>query len=163
MGKIFLFGSYDVYGVPSEVLAWLSEYTNQGHEFIVGDNKGADTAFHKALSSVGASKVTIYAMGSARNNLYDFPVKNFLTSYDEGQKQAVITASDNSMEPFIIEDVEKEQDVQFNRQWYEFKDRRMIDDCDIAIGLWNGESKTALHIIQLLNIHNKSVYTFTVG
>lgn len=163
MAKIFLFGSYDVYGVPGEVIAWLQEYTNQGHEFIVGDGKGADTAFHKALSSVGADKVTIYAMDSARNNLYEFPVKSFLTSYDEVSKQVAITAADNSIEPFIIDDIAKAQDIPVNRQWYEFRDRQLISDCDIAIGLWNGESKTALHIIQLLNIYNKPVYTFTVG
>lgn len=163
MGKIFLFGSYDVYGVPSDVLTWLQEYVRQGHEFIVGDGKGADAAFHKALSSVGADKVTIYAMDSARNNVYEFPVKSFLTSFNEETKQVEITAADNSIEPFIIDDVEKAQDIPLNKQWYEFRDRQLISDCDIAIGLWNGESKTALHIIQLLNIYNKPVYTFTVG
>lgn len=163
MGKIFLFGSYDVYGVPSDVLTWLQEYVRQGHEFIVGDGKGADAAFHKALSSVGADKVTIYAMDSARNNVYEFPVKSFLTSFNEETKQVEITAADSSIEPFIIDDVEKAQDIPLNRQWYEFRDRQLISDCDIAIGLWNGESKTALHIIQLLNIYNKPVYTFTVG
>lgn len=163
MGKIFLFGSYDVYGVPSDVLTWIQEYVRQGHEFIVGDGKGADAAFHKALSSVGADKVTIYAMDSARNNVYEFPVKSFLTSFNEETKQVEITADDNSIEPFVIDDVEKAQDIPLNRQWYEFRDRQLISDCDIAIGLWNGESKTALHIIQLLNIYNKPVYTFTVG
>lgn len=163
MGKIFLFGSHDVYGVPESVLTWLMTYVGQGHEFIVGDGKGADTAFHKALSSVGAEKVTIYAMDSARNNLYEFPVKSFLTAYDEASKQVSISAADNSIEPFVIYNVEKAQDIPVTRQWYEFRDRQLISDCDIAIGLWNGESKTALHIIQLLNIYNKPVYTFTVG
>ena len=163
MGKIFLFGSYDVYGVPSNVIDWLQEYVRQGHEFIVGDGKGADSAFHKALSSVGADKVTIYAMDSARNNVYDFPVKSFITSFKEEAKQVTISATDNSVEPFVIDGVEKAQDIPLNRQWYEFRDRQLISDCDIAIGLWNGESKTALHIIQLLNIYNKPVYTFTVG
>lgn len=163
MSKIFLFGSYDVYGVPSNVIDWLQEYVRQGHEFIVGDGKGADSAFHKALSSVGADKVTIYAMDSARNNVYDFPVKSFITSFNEEAKQVTISATDNSVEPFVIDGVEKAQDIPLNRQWYEFRDRQLISDCDIAIGLWNGESKTALHIIQLLNIYNKPVYTFTVG
>lgn len=163
MAKIFLFGSHDVYGVPGDVLTWLQEYTNQGHEFIVGDGRGADSSFHKALSSVGASNVTIYAMDSARNNLYDFPVKKFVTSYDETSKQVSISAEDNSIVPFVIYDVEKAMDIPVNRQWYEFRDRQLISDCDIAIGLWNGESKAALHIIQLLNIYNKPVYTFTVG
>ena len=102
-------------------------------------------------------------MDSARNNVYDFPVKSFITSFNEEAKQVTISATDNSVEPFVIDGVEKAQDIPLNRQWYEFRDRQLISDCDIAIGLWNGESKTALHIIQLLNIYNKPVYTFTVG
>lgn len=162
MAKIMLFGSSTVFGVPSDVISWLAEYTKQGHEFIVGDNKGACASFHKALSSVGADKVTIYAMDSARNNSYDFNVKSFITSYDEESKKVEITALDNSIEPYIIDDVEKAIDIQHNRYWYEFRDRQLINDCDIAIGLWDGQSKTELHIIQLLNIMNKPCYNFTV-
>lgn len=162
MAKILLFGSHDIFGVPSDVITWLQEYIKQGHEFIVGDGKGADSAFHKTLSSLGATKVTIYAMDSARNNVYEFPVKKFLTAYNEEAKQVEIYAEDESIEVFTISDVEKEQDIPYNRQWYEFRDRQLISDCDIAIGLWNGESKTALHMIQLLNIYNKPVYTFTI-
>lgn len=158
-----LFGSSSVYGVPSEVLSWLREYTAQGHEFIVGDGKGADSCFHKALSSIGAiDNTTIYCMDSAKNNNYDIKVKSFLTSYDNNAKRVTITASDNSIEPFIINGIEKEMDIQHNRQWYEFRDRQMITDCDIAIGLWDGESKTDMRIIQLMNINNKPCYTFTI-
>ncbi len=162
MAKIMLFGSSTVFGVPSDVLAWLQEYNNQGHEFIVGDNKGACATFHKTLSSIGANKVTIYAMDSARNNLYEYPVKSFITGYDESTKTVEITAADGSTEPFIIEGVEKAIDIPHNRQWYEYRDRQLINDCDIAIGLWDGESKTELHIIQLMNILNKPCYTFTL-
>ena len=81
MAKIMLFGSSTVFGVPSDVISWLAEYTKQGHEFIVGDNKGACASFHRALSSVGADKVTIYAMDSARNNSYDFNVKSFIKAF----------------------------------------------------------------------------------
>lgn len=163
MAKIMLFGSSTIFGVPQETMGWLQEYIKQGHEFIVGDCKGSDAAFHKALSSLGANKVTIYAMDSARNNVYDYPVKSFLTSYNEDNKEVEITASDNSIEPVVIENVEKVIDIPHNRQWYEFKDRQMIKDCDIAIGLWDGESKGTMHVIQLMNIYNKPCYTFTIN
>ena len=162
MAKIMLFGSSTVFGVPSDVVAWLTEYNKQGHEFIVGDNKGACATFHKTLSSIGANSVTIYAMDSARNNTYEYPVKSFITGYDENTKTVEITAADGSNEPFIIEGVEKAIDIPHNRQWYEYRDKQLINDCDIAIGLWDGESKTELHIIQLLNILNKPCYTFTM-
>lgn len=161
MAKILLFGSPDIYGVPSNVVEWMQEYNRQGHEFIVGDRKGADASFHKALSSLGVTNAKIYAMQSVRNNDFDLPVKTFLTYYDAETKQVTITCDDNSVEPFIIEGVEKEQDIAYNRQWYEYRDKQLISDCDIAICLWDGESKTALHMIQLLNINNKPVYTFT--
>ena len=163
--KILLFGSSTICGVPQEVLNWLDEYITQGQEFIVGDNKGADAAFHKALSSLGANKdhVTIYCMDSARNNMYDFPVKSFITNYDEETKQVQIVEKDNNeSDGFIIEDVEKAMDIPHNRQWYEFVDRRMIQECDMAIGLWDGKSKVELTMIQLMNINNKPCYTFTL-
>lgn len=163
MAKILLFGSYDIFAVPGEVAGWIAEYIRGGHSFIVGDNKGSDVAFHKLLSSLGAQEVTIYAMDSARNNVYDFPVKSYKTSFDVENKQVTIYTEDGSTEPFYIDDVEKEQDIVHNRQWYGFRDKQMIMDCDVAIGLWNGDSKAALHMIQLLNIYNKPVYTFTIG
>lgn len=162
MAKIMLFGSASVFGIPSEIVGWLHEYTKQGHEFIVRDSKGADTAFHKALSSVGASKVTIYCMDTIKNNTYEFPVKMFNTEYLDETKQIKITSNDN-MEPYIIDDVEKEMDVKHNRKWYEFIDRQMIKDCDMAISLWDGKSKGEFNTLQLLGIYDKPCYNFTIS
>ena len=162
MAKIMLFGSSTIFGVPSEASQWLEAYIAQGHEFIVGDCKGADAAFHKALSSLGATNVTVYCMDEPRNNLYGFNVKSFITGYNEETKQVEIAAKDGSIETFIIDNVEKAMDIPHNRQWYEFKDKKMIEDCDMAIGLWDGKSKGTLHVIQLMNIYNKPCYTFTM-
>jgi hypothetical protein len=101
-------------------------------------------------------------MDYAKNNTYDLKTKTFVTSYNEEAQQARVESKDGSVEPFIIDSVEKEMDIPYNRQWYEFRDRQMINDCDIAIGLWDGESKTAMHIIQLLNIKEKPCYTFSM-
>lgn len=163
MAKVMLFGSSTVFGVPQNIMTWLQEYTNQGVEFIVGDNKGADSAFHKALTSIGATNVTIYCMESAKNNIYEHKTKVFNTYYDADAKEVTIVTSDNSIEPFVIEGVEKEMDIQHTREWYEFKDRQMIKDCDMAIGLWDGDSKGPMHIAQLLNINNKPCYFFNIN
>lgn len=167
MAKILLFGSSSITGVPQEQLNWIYAYTQQGHEFIVGDKKGADVAFHKALSSCGAiSKSTIYSMGAPRNNLYEIKSCIFDTFYDADAKQVTIAKRgntqgeiDESFTPFIIDDVAQEIDIPGNRQYYEFLDRKMIDDCDMAICLWDGEGKGIMHCIQLLNIKNKPCYT----
>lgn len=162
MAKIFLFGSYDIFGVPQEVINWLDAYNKQGHEFIVGDSKGADASFHKALSSVGANKVTIYGMDYVQNNSYDFPTKIFVTEYDEESKEVTIKATDDSVEPKVIEGVQKAMDIPHTREWYEFKDRLMISECDIAICLYDGSTKSTMHNIQLMNMMGKNCYTFTI-
>lgn len=165
MAKIMLFGSSTICGVPQEALNWLEQYIAQGHQFIVRDSKGSDVAFHKALSSLGARKeqVEIYCMESVKNNLYDFPVKRFLTAYNEEAKQVTIYEKSKETDAsLIIDGVEKEMDIPHNRQWYEFIDREMIKDCSMAIGLWDGESKGDMRIIQLMNINNKPCYTFTM-
>lgn len=162
MSKIMLFGSSTISVIPTVVIQWLETYVQQGHSFIVGDCKGADSAFHRALSSVGAQDVTVYCMESARSNDYDYKTKVFNTFYNEDAKEVTIKALDNSIEPFIISDVKKEMDIQHTRQWYEFKDRQMIQDCDAAVCVWDKESKGTFHAIQLLNIANKPCYTVTM-
>lgn len=164
MAKIMLFGPYSSVGLPQEVIPWLQEYIAQGHEFLVGDSKGFDSSVHRLLSSLGAlDKATIYCMDDPRSNVYDLKVKSFVTDFSEERKQAIIRAKDNSIEPFVIEKIEQAMDIPYNRQWYEFRDRQMIKDCDIAIGVWDGESKTVTNIIQLLNIYNKPCYTFSIN
>lgn len=167
MAKIMLFGSYKATGIPQELVNWLYQYTQQGHEFIVGDNKGADVAFHKALSSVGAvDNTTIYSMGNPTSNIYKIKSRVFDTFFNEAAKQAeiVLRAADGnpdpSFEPVIIENIPDTNSITLNSKWYEFKDRQMINDCDMAICLWLGDSKSLVHCIQLLNIKNKPCYTF---
>lgn len=164
MAKIMLFGSATITGVPQNIVDWLYQYTQQGHEFIVGDTKGADTAFHKALSSVGAvDRTTIYSMGDPRNNVYGMKTRIFDTYYDETNKMVTVTLREKEKEPnfqdIIIEDVKQEIDIANNRQWYELRDRQMINDCDMAICLWDGETKNTFNNIQLLGIKNKMCHT----
>lgn len=164
MSNILIFGTNTAPGVPQDMINWFFEYNKQGHKFIVSDKKGFDCSLHRALSSIGASEnTTIYCMDKPNNNDYDLKHKDFLTFYDADKKEITIKASDDSIEPYVIEGVEKEQDIPFNRQWYEFRDRQMIEDCDIAFCILNGENKTVLHMIQLLNISNKPCHCINLA
>jgi hypothetical protein len=163
MANILLFGPNNIKAVPNELISWLQQYTQAGHRFIVGGSKGTDATLHRALSSIGAGKQTvIYCMDSPTSNVYDFEVESFITKYNGDTKQVIIESSKGNREPYVIDNVEKEIDIPNNRQWYEFRDRQMINDCDIAIGVWDGDSKRALHMVQLLNIHNKPCYLLKI-
>ena len=155
-----IFGSYNVPGLPQDIVGWLLQYKEQGHEFIVGDNKGFECSVHKTLSSIGAiDQSTIYCMGEPKNNSYGIKAKIFDTFFDEDSKSVLISARDKSSEDtsedFVINGVEKEEDIIYNRDWYEFRDRQMIEDCAMAICLWDGETKNTFNNIQLLGIKNK--------
>lgn len=162
MAKIMLFGSSSVFDIPQEISRWIFEYNKQGHSFIVGDRKGADSAFHKALcaNGVASQNVEIYCMDSVKNNVYDYPVRVYTTEYDASNKITTIKLGD-SIE-HTIEDIEKEIDIRFNREWYEFRDRQLIKDCNAAICIWDKQSKGTMHMAQLLSIYNKPCYMFTV-
>lgn len=169
MANILLFGGTTVTVVPQNITNWLETYLAQGHNFIVGDRKGADTAFHRALSSVGAlDRTTLYCMDKTYNNVYEIKEKIYTTYYNEekqlasifvqGDKEGTIT----SAEPvFEIEDIKKEQDIPLDRRWYEFRDKQMIRECDMAICLWD-ESKTINHMIQFLNILDKPCHVIKI-
>lgn len=163
MANILLFGSHELFALPAEISTWVQQYSSQGHTFIVGDRKGADSTFHRLLSSIGAQSVVIYSMDSAKNNLYKFKERQFSTSYNSESKTAEIIDKDSNDIMCTIDGIEKDMDIPFNRTWYEFRDKQMIKDCDIAICAYYGESKTVDHMIQILNIMNKPCYIFNMN
>ena len=163
MANILLFGSHEVYALPAEIANWLAQYSAQGHTFIVGDRKGADAAFHKMLSSVGAQNVIIYSMDKAKSNVYEFPEREFSTTYDPTSGIVEVIDKNTQTVMHTIEGIKKEMDIPVNREWYEFRDKQMIKDCDMAICAYFGESKTVDHMIQILNLMNKPCYTFNMN
>lgn len=165
MGNILLFGTTaPIPCIPYTIMSWLTEYNKGGHKFIVGDRKGVDTAFHRALSSIGAiDNTTMYIMGNTYNNTYDIKEKKFITEYDSEKQEVIISGQDNDgneQEFMTICGVVKQEDIAITRDWYEFCDRQMIKDCDLAICIYDNENKTTFKMIQLLNIMNKPCYVF---
>ena len=165
MHKVFLFGSRDIYGIPSVVVQHLENImaqTNGEVEFIVGDAPGVDASFHKALSSVGAaSKTTIYCMDTPRNNVYDLKTKIFKSEYDPDT--GVVTIAADGEEPVIFTNINKPEDLKFNREFYEFKDKKMRNDCTFAICIWDGKSKGTFTNINVLKAQNKYVYIYKIN
>lgn len=164
MHTVFLFGSRDIFGIPEvieEHLRKIIQETNGDVQFIVGDAPGVDASFHKALSAVGAtSKSTIYCMDYPRNNKWDLKTKVFHSQYNPDTKEVFIAA--DGEEPTVITGIEKPDDLKYNRQFYEFKDKKMRDDCTFAICLWDGKSKGTFTNINVLKAQNKYVYVYRI-
>lgn len=167
MAKIWLLGTSEVGEIPSNIVEWLRQYTSQGHQFIVGDHKGAERAFHRALSFVGATDNSfLYSMGYSNYNNFDLKRHQFNTYFDEQEHKATIALVnenneiDPSFEPIEIIGIEKEADISGNSTWYSFLGKQMVKDCDIAIVIWDGTSKTILNYLQLMNIYGKTYYSF---
>lgn len=164
MHRVFLFGSRDVYGIPQVVITQLEgilKETEGNVEFIVGDAKGVDSSFHKALSSIGAaSKTTVYCMDSPRNNVYDLKTKVFKSEYNTDTKEVKIGA--DGEEATVIGNIVKPDDLRYNREFYEFKDRKMREDCTFAICIWDQKSKGTFTNINALKAHGKYVYVYTI-
>lgn len=164
MHRVFLFGSRDVYGIPGVVTQQLEkiiEETNGEVEFIIGDASGVDASFHKALSSIGATRISkVYSMDAPRNNVYELAVKKFISSYDPEKLEVSIGAEGE--EPTIIQNVSKPDDLKFNREYYEFKDKKMREDCTFAICIWDGKSKGTFTNINVLKAQGKYVYVYRV-
>lgn len=161
MAKIMLLATSGVNGVPSEISNWLTTYASQGHEFITGDGKTTDGNFHKELAKLGLiDKSTIYCMDKPKSNVYELKVRSFTTSYNEETKQVIINDSNSTEEMLVIEGVEKEMDIPYNRDWYEFRDRQMVRDCDIGIIIMGTDSKAVNTVIRMMNILGKPCYTF---
>lgn len=163
MAKVFLFGSASVFGVPDVVANELENLINTypDIEFLVGDKNGAESAFHKTLSAIGGRyKTKVYTLDKIPVNKFELETVELKSAYLPDEKKAVIYIKDTEEVLGEIEDIEKVEDVVYDRRYYEFLDRYLIGLCDIAICLWDGKSKGTFNNIQLLNIKNKKCYTY---
>lgn len=134
--KVYLFGSNSVGAIPSVVEKHLEDIIEQSKgnvEFILGDTTSADVAFQLVLSRIGArSKTTLYCIDTVRTNNFDFNT-NIITN-----EEAEFTENNK------------------------YKTRKLCDECDFAIAVYDGKTKTTFDIISMLNMRNKPVYTYTL-
>lgn len=166
MAKIMLFGTTKVSVVPYELEQGLAKLAAEGHEFIIGDSNGAETSIQMSLSRIGAiNQTTIYAMDRVRSNKFKAKERIFKVAYDEESKTASIFDANTEEVLETLDNVEQVIDIPGDKRYYEFRDRLMVDECAIAMCLWNGDvskCKREFHIIQLLGIHNKPCYTYKI-
>lgn len=164
MTKIYLFGSANIFSIPKEIedqLFNIFKDSNGQVKFIVGDGRGADSAYHKMLSAIGArSNSEIYSLDQVRNNNFDLATRKFVSEYDVETKTVTLKSPEGEvLESFT--DVEKMDDIQYKREYYNFTNRQMIEDCDMAIALWDTESRGTFSNINTLKALDKTVYVFT--
>lgn len=165
MIKIFLFGSRDVYSIPKSVedqLFNLLQENKENIQFIVGDASGVDSAFHKMLSAIGARRQsTIYCNDVVRNNKFDLPVMMFKSEFIE-EENKVVLRNPSSGDELIFENMKSKEEAMYNRDYYFFKDRQMINECNMAVAVWDKKSKGTFTNINILKTQDKPVYVFTV-
>lgn len=160
MAKVYLFGSASLNSVAG-LESILQSLMEQGHEFIVADGRGADSAFHLSLSRIGAlDKTTLYIMNRTFNNKYDLKTRVIKTSIDAEKKEAYLLDGNTNEVIGTIEGIEQIEDLDGNQQYSEFRDRLMMDECAIGICAWAGDSKREFKRIQLMGIKNKPCYTY---
>ena len=162
MGKILLMASSNAGYVPAEALQGIANLVAQGHELIMVDNKTNSNLWHMTLSRMGIiNKTTIYNVGNILYNKFDAKEKVFSTVYDDATRTAAIIDNETGNEELVETNIELE-DFIASKEFTEFKIKKLIKDCDIAICIWDGENKTVFRYIQLLGIHNKPCYSYKV-
>ena len=130
---IFISGSKTINCLSGEVKKFLQGCAENGDEFIVGDCSGVDKAAQTILSALGVKKVTVYCSGkSPRNNVGGWKV---------------ITLGVNNLKGY---------------EYYRAKDKRMAEDSDFAVAVWDGKSRGTKNNIEEMKRLNKPVKIFFI-
>ncbi|MCH5323147.1 MAG: hypothetical protein J1E31_06225 [Helicobacter sp.] len=129
MKKIFICGSIAIKELNETIKKKLDDVIEKKYDVLVGDAEGIDKMVQEYLGK-RYKNVTIYHIGDKPRNCIsrDFSLKHI--NYDEK-----------------LDDKKNKQ-----REKQQFKDRKMIEDCDISYCIWNGKSKgTYENIIKILD------------
>lgn len=123
MTTVFIAGSITIKKLNPMAQVSLVNIIELGHQVIVGDADGADTAIQQFLHESGAINVTVYCVGGQpRNNLGGWPVINVATYHKPG-----------------------------SRAYFTAKDIEMAKDADVGLMIWDGKSTGTLsNVIELL-------------
>lgn len=128
-----LFGSRKITRLPDAIRHLLEQKAVAGHEFLVGDAKGADKCFQKWLEKRGYDKVKVFFSGSEpRVHLGRWELVN-VTPRSKKRGFAFFVA----------------------------KDKEMVARADEGLCLWDEESKGSLRNIEQFRAEGKSVYIFS--
>ena len=134
MTTVFVAGSRNLGRLNDEVRKRLSNLISEDFRILVGDANGADKAVQKYLVENAYEKVVVYCSGNrCRNNLGSW------------------TAS------FVSVDKSKK-----GREFYAEKDKKMAEDADYGLMIWDGKSAGTLNnVLELLKRNKKTLIYFS--
>jgi len=133
MTTVFIGGSRAIARLNETIRARLDDLTQQDCHILIGDANGADKAVQKYLASRGYRNVTVYCMGTPRNNAGDWKIH--------------AVHADSSRRGFA---------------YYAAKDIEMARAAECGLMLWDGRSKGTLHnILNLLGADKKVLVYFS--
>ena len=123
MTTVFLSGSRTVSRLNENIRGRISNIVNQEFDIVVGDANGADKAMQVYLREIGYRNVKVYCSGEkCRNNMGEWPVE--MIDVDSNLK---------------------------GRDFYTVKDRKMAEDADYGLVLWDGKSAGSIsNVIEML-------------
>ena len=127
MIKVFLSGSRRLGRLNASIERRLENMIAQGFQIVLGDANGADKALQSYFAERDYPNVTVYCSGrSCRNNVGRWEVRH--VDVPDGLK---------------------------GRAFYTQKDRRMADDADYGLVVWDGKSEGSLANVRELVRHGK--------
>ncbi|WNJ98391.1 hypothetical protein L2D14_10970 [Thalassospiraceae bacterium LMO-JJ14] len=123
MTTVFLSGSRAVSRLNENIRGRISNIVNNEFDIVIGDANGADKAMQGYLSEIGYRNVKVYCSGvRCRNNLGEWPVE--MIDVDSNLK---------------------------GRDFYTVKDKKMAEDADFALVIWDGKSSGSIsNVIEML-------------
>lgn len=133
--KVFIGGSRRLTRLPDDVISQLDRIIESRLPILIGDASGADKAVQIYLCERNYPNVTVFHSGKKwRNN-----VGNWSTEQ--------------------VEPPTKKRDYNY----YAAKDKRMADEADCGLAIWDGKSKGTLHQIQRLRSQDKKVLVYAAN
>jgi len=138
---VFLAGSRSLTHLDEMVKERLDNVVEKGLAIVIGDANGADKAFQKYLANRNYRRVTIYCSGdTCRNNLGDWSTQNVLGL------------------PLVAAHSGPAAAKAVGRAFFAYKDRKMAEDADYGLLLWDGKSAgTMPNVIEMLRRRKKTL------
>ncbi len=130
MTKVFVSGSIKIKKLDPILHERLDKIISQNFEVIVGDADGVDSSVQAYLKLKSLSSVEVYCSGDKpRNNLGEWSTRNVYTTHKEG-----------------------------SREFFTAKDKKMAEDCDYGLMIWDSKSTGTLsNVIELLKNNKLSL------
>lgn len=130
MTIVFIAGSITIKKLDPRICERIDKVVEAGHDIVVGDADGADSAIQDRLFNIAATRVTVYCTGSEpRNNVGGWPTHLVTTNHAPG-----------------------------TRAFFTAKDIEMAKITDFGLMVWDTKSTGTLsNVIELLQRSKKSV------